>query len=112
MSFEEVDTTDEAILSRDLRQTMKNRSEKAAALKYRHGKDSAPKLVAKGRGEIARKIIETARAHNVPVQEDKELVEFLSALDLYQEIPPELYRAVAEILAFIYSMSIKARLQK
>jgi flagellar biosynthesis protein len=89
---------------------MKNKSPKAAALKYRHGKDPAPKLVAKGRGEIARKIIETAKAHHVPVQEDKELVEFLSMLDLYQEIPQGLYKAVAEILAFIYSVNIKAGL--
>lgn len=83
---------------------MKHKTEKAAALKYRHGKDSAPKLVAKGRGKVAEKIIEIAKTHGIPVQEDKDLVEFLSALDLYQEIPPELYRAVAEILAFVYSL--------
>lgn len=87
---------------------MKDKSEKAAALKYKHGKDSAPKLVAKGRGKVAEKIIEIAKANNVPIQEDKELVEFLSMLDLYQEIPPELYKAVAEILAFIYSINKKA----
>jgi flagellar biosynthesis protein len=87
---------------------MKEKSPKAAALKYIHGKDSAPKLVAKGRGEVAKKIIEIAKTHNLPIQEDKELVEFLSMLDLYQEIPPELYRAVAEILAFIYSVNNKS----
>lgn len=86
---------------------MKDKSEKAAALKYRRGKDSAPKLVAKGRGKVAEKIIEIAKTHGIPVQEDKELVEFLSMLDLYQEIPPELYRAVAEILAFVYSLKKK-----
>jgi len=83
---------------------MKDKSEKAAALQYRQGKDSAPKLVAKGRGKVAEKIIEIAKTHGIPVQEDKELVEFLSMLDLHQEIPPELYRAVAEILAFVYSL--------
>jgi flagellar biosynthesis protein len=87
---------------------MKEKSGKAAALKYSHGKDSAPKLTAKGRGEVAKKIIEIAKNHNIPIHEDRELVEFLSMLDLYQEIPPELYRAVAEILAFIYSVNIKA----
>ena len=87
---------------------MKHPYEKAAALKYRHGKDSAPTLVAKGRGKLAEQIIEIARKHGVPIQEDKELVEFLSMLDLYQEIPPELYRAVAEILAFIYAINKKA----
>jgi len=83
---------------------MKDKPEKAAALKYRHGKDSAPKLVAKGSGKVAEKIIEIAKAHGIPVQEDKELVEFLSMRDLYQEIPAELYRAVAEVLAFVYSL--------
>ena len=87
---------------------MKEKSEKAAALKYSHGKDSAPKLTAKGRGEVAKKIIEIAKTHNIPIREDKDLVEFLSMLDLYQEIPPELYRAVAEILAFIYAVNMKA----
>jgi flagellar biosynthesis protein len=91
---------------------MKNKSQKAAALKYRHGNDPAPTLVAKGRGEIARKIIETAKDNNVPIKEDEELVEFLSMLDLYQEIPAEMYKAVVEILAFIYSVNIKAGLQK
>lgn len=88
---------------------MKKKSGKAAALKYREGKDSAPKLVAKGQGKVADKIIEIAKAHGIPIQEDRELVEFLSMLDLYQEIPPELYKAVAEILAFVYSLNKKAR---
>ncbi|UCD35264.1 MAG: EscU/YscU/HrcU family type III secretion system export apparatus switch protein [Nitrospiraceae bacterium] len=86
---------------------MKKERSKAAALKYRHGKDSAPRLVAKGRGTVADKIIEIARAQGIPVREDRELVEFLSMLDLYQEIPPDLYKAVAEILAFIYSLKNK-----
>jgi len=87
---------------------MKKESEKAAALKYRHEDDNAPRLVAKGRGKVAEKIIKVARAHGIPVHEDRELVEFLSMLDLYKEIPPELYKAVAEILAFIYSLKGKA----
>jgi flagellar biosynthesis protein len=87
---------------------MKDKYEKAAALKYRHGKDSAPTLVAKGKGKIAEKIIAIAKENGIAIKEDKELVEFLSMLDLYQEIPPELYRAVAEILAFVYAMNKKA----
>ena len=87
---------------------MKKPTEKVAALKYEHGKDFAPRLVAKGRGEVAKKIIEIARAHDIPIEEDHELVEFLSMLDLYQEIPPEMYLAVAEILAFVYSLNKKA----
>jgi len=80
---------------------------KAAALKYKYGKDSAPRLVAKGSGLIAEKIIQTAKEHNIPLKEDPHLVEILSTLDLYEEIPPELYKAVAEILVFIYKMNNK-----
>ena len=85
---------------------MKKKS-KAVALKYDQGKDAAPRVTAKGRGFVAEKIIETARAHNVPLHEDKNLVQVLEALDLEAEIPPELYRAVAEVLAFIYRLNAK-----
>ncbi len=88
---------------------MVKKTGKAAALKYRHRQDPAPKLVAKGEGRAAEQIIEIARAHGIPIQEDEELVEFLSMMDLYQEIPPELYRAVAEILVFVYALSMKVR---
>ena len=80
---------------------------KAVALKYDSKKDNAPTVIAKGRGGIAEKIIEVARAHNVPMYEDKNLVQVLEALDLETEIPPELYRAVAEVLAFIYRLNSK-----
>ncbi len=80
---------------------------KAAALRYDRGRDSAPRLVAKGRGYLAEKIIEIAKERGIPIHEDRELVEILSTLDLYREIPPELYRAVAEILAYIYRVSKK-----
>jgi flagellar biosynthesis protein len=86
---------------------MSTKVDRAAALKYNRGDDSAPKMVAKGRGKVAEKIVEIAREHNVPIKEDKDLVEFLSTLDLYQEIPQELYKAVAEILAFIYFVKDK-----
>lgn len=88
---------------------MANERVRAAALKYTHGEDRAPKIVAKGQGALAEKIIETARKYGIPIKEDKALVEILSSLDLYQEIPPELYRAVAEILAFVYALNVKAR---
>jgi flagellar biosynthesis protein len=83
------------------------KSPKAVALKYDQKKDRAPKVTAKGRGEIAKKIIEVAQAHNVPLYEDKNLIQILEALDLETEIPPELYRAVAEVLAFIYKLNGK-----
>ncbi len=87
---------------------MPKKKAKAVALKYETKKDAAPRVVAKGRDFIAEKIIETAKAHNVPLYEDKNLVQVLEALDLDTEIPPELYRAVAEVLAFIYRL--KARI--
>jgi flagellar biosynthesis protein len=84
-----------------------DKSPKAVALKYDGKKDSAPRVIAKGRGEIAEKIIEIAGEHNVPLYEDKNLVQVLEALDLETEIPPELYRAVAEVLVFIYWLNGK-----
>jgi flagellar biosynthesis protein len=78
---------------------------KATAIKYKAEEDNAPKVVAKGSGKLAEKIIAIAKQHNVPLKEDPQLVEILSTLDLYQEIPPELYRAVAEVLAYVYRVS-------
>ncbi len=84
---------------------MKGFQKKAAALKYRRDKDRTPKLVAKGTGKIAERIIEIAKEHGIYIKEDKALVEVLSSLDLYEEIPPELYKAVAEILVFLYFLN-------
>jgi flagellar biosynthesis protein len=78
--------------------------EKAVALRYDTEKDEVPVVVAKGQGFIAEKIKEIAWESGVPIKEDRELADYLMALDLYEEIPPELYAVVAEILAFIYSM--------
>jgi flagellar biosynthesis protein len=82
-----------------------DKSPKAVALTYDREKDRAPRVIAKGRGEIAAKIIEIARSNNIPLYEDKNLIPILEALDLETEIPPELYRAVAEVLAFIYRLN-------
>ena len=78
---------------------------KCLYINYDKDKDAAPRVVAKGRGEVAEKIIETARAYHVPLVEDENLVQVLEALDLETQIPPELYRAVAEVLAFVYRMN-------
>ena len=86
---------------------MMEKTPKAVALKYDQEKDNAPRVVAKGRGEIAEKIIAIAKAHNLPFYEDKNLIQILEALELETEIPPELYRAVAEVLAFIYRLNRK-----
>lgn len=74
---------------------------KAVAVRYEQGKDRAPVVVAKGTGELAEKIIETARKHGVPVLEDRALISALMRVEVYEEIPTELYRAVAKVLVFI-----------
>jgi flagellar biosynthesis protein len=78
---------------------------KAAALRYDHGRDQAPKVVAKGRGKIAEKIVDLAHEHEVPLVEDHNLVQILEALDVDMEIPAELYKAVAEVLVFVYRLN-------
>jgi len=76
----------------------------AVALKYEVEKDYAPRLVAKGRGLLAQKIIEKAQKYNVPIYEDENLLEALLPLDLGELIPPYLYRLVAEVLAWVYRL--------
>ena len=76
----------------------------AAALKYDIEQDSAPNLVAKGSGELAKKIIAQAEENNIPIKEDEDIVEILLQLELGAEIPEELYQAVAEILSFIFEV--------
>ncbi len=78
--------------------------QKAAALKYNSQINSAPVVKAKGVGAVAEKIIQIAKDHNVPIREDPDLIELLVQLNLGQEIPPELYKIVAEILGFVYSL--------
>lgn len=84
----------------------------AAAIRYDADKSDAPRLTAKGSGQVAEKIIELARRHDIPVREDRALVQILSKLDIDRQIPPELYRAVAEILAFVYSANEQYREEK
>jgi flagellar biosynthesis protein len=75
--------------------------QKAVAIAYMTG-DKAPRVVAKGRGLIAQEIIKRAKEHGVFVHESKELVALLMQVDLDKHIPPALYRAVAELLAWLY----------
>lgn len=80
---------------------------KAIVLKYDHNKENAPKVIAKGKGLIAKEILETAKEHHVHVHEDPALVELLTKLEIHQQIPEELYEAVAEIFAFVYTIDKK-----
>jgi flagellar biosynthesis protein len=88
---------------------MKKKDEpiKAIALSYDQNKESAPKVIAKGKGLIAKEILETAKEHHVHVHEDPALVELLTKLEIHQQIPDELYEAVAEIFAFVYTLDNK-----
>lgn len=80
----------------------------AVALKYNEETDTAPKVVAKGRRKAAEKILEIAREKGVPIKEDKNLGQLLYKVDLDETVPEELYKAVAEVLAFLYFIEEKA----
>jgi flagellar biosynthetic protein FlhB len=82
-----------------------NPTDLAVALKYDSSVMEAPKLLAKGSGRIAKKIKELAEEHDIPIVENKELAQGLySSVEIGQEIPPILYQAVAEVLAYIYKL--------
>jgi flagellar biosynthesis protein len=83
----------------------------AVALRYEKG-DDAPRVVAKGRGLLAQMIIEKAKAAGVYVHESPELVKLLIGLELDERIPPQLYVAVAELLAWVYRIEEEARRQR
>ena len=80
-----------------------NSLKSAVALAYTQS-DAAPRVVAKGKGLVAEQIIARAREHGVYVHESPELVSLLLQVDLDQRIPPQLYIAVAELLAWIYRL--------
>ncbi len=80
---------------------MEEKKKKAIALRYDPDRDRAPKIVAKGEGSIAERIIKLAKENNIPVVEDTDLVNAMINMEVYEEIPPELYRAIAQILVFV-----------
>ena len=86
---------------------MKDTSPPPRAVALRYDGKRAPTVVAKGAGEIARQILAIAEENDIPLHEDSELVALLSRLDLGQEIPDNLYRAIAQIIAFAYFVSGK-----
>lgn len=84
------------------------RSKVAVALRYRHGQDAAPQVTASGRGLLAEKILSVAEAAQVPIHQDAELAEALDQVGVDRAIPPELYAAVAEVIAFIHRLRPRA----
>ncbi|HEX3132786.1 MAG TPA: EscU/YscU/HrcU family type III secretion system export apparatus switch protein [Planctomycetota bacterium] len=86
---------------------------RAVALRYDDIHESAPRVLAKGQGDIAERIIALAHLHGIPLHEDKDLVRLLGVLDIDVQIPPALYRALAEVLAHLYRTNAKyAKRQK
>ena len=80
---------------------------KAVALRFDKTQESAPRVIATGKGESAKNIIKIAKLHDLPIQKNEDLVELLSKVELNKEVPDNLYRAVAEVFAFIYKISNK-----
>ncbi len=87
-------------------------SEIAIALKYDKENDSAPRVVAKGLQLKAEKIREIAKAHNIPIMRNVNLANALYRVDVGQEIPEELYDAVAEVLNFVYALQAEQQAGK
>ena len=81
--------------------------EKAVALKYNKEKNQAPVVSAKGEGRTAQKIIQIAKENGVAIKKDEDLIELLSKVELDKEIPPQMYKAIAEIFSFVYSITKK-----
>ena len=87
--------------------SVETRNQLAVALHY--DKTGAPRVVAKGRGTIGARIVELARAHDIPIEENELLAGALSKVELGDEIPAELYKAVAEVLVFVLRLSGRIR---
>ena len=77
---------------------------RAVAQTYSKNQGGVPKMVAKGRGLIAQAIIDRAKQNNIYVHESEDLIGLLMQVELDQEIPPQLYQAVAELLAWLYRL--------
>ena len=86
---------------------MKEPVKLAVALKYADDGLEAPVVIASGRGEIAEKILEMAHQEKVPVYKDQSLAQVLASLEMGTEIPPELYQAVAQVIAFVWQIDEK-----
>jgi len=89
---------------------MNNKPKPPTAIALSYDGEGAPVITAKGRGELAERIIELAREHDVPIHEDPELSMLLAQVELGDEIPQELYLAVAQVIIFAYKISGKTPL--
>ncbi|WP_456479717.1 EscU/YscU/HrcU family type III secretion system export apparatus switch protein [Nautilia sp.] len=85
---------------------------KAVALKYKAYEQNAPKVIAKGKGEIAKKIIEKAKLYDVPLFQNETLADMLLNVEIGEEIPPKMYEAVVDVFIWLYKLEEKAQLSK
>ena len=85
---------------------------KAVALKYKAYEDLAPKVIAKGKGEIAKKIIAKAKEFDIPLFQNEELADMLLNVDVGEEIPPKMYETVVEVFIWLYKLEEKAQISK
>ena len=85
---------------------------KAVAMKYQMYEDNAPKVLAKGSGEIAKKILEKAKEYDVSIFQNPELTDLLMNVEVNEEIPSELYQAVVEVFIWLKNTEEKAQLSK
>ena len=81
--------------------------QKAVALRYDADKENAPRIIAKGEGQVAQNIIKIAELNELPIKKDADLIELLSKVELDKEVPEALYKAVAEVFSFIYKVTNK-----
>ena len=80
----------------------------AVALRFDKEREDAPRVVAKGRGFVAQQLLAIAKRNAVPVYQNQTVTQLLMAVELDREIPPDLYQAVANVLAFVYRMDGRA----
>ncbi len=88
---------------------MSSESKTQLAVALHYDRKGAPRVVAKGKGAIGAKIVELAKAHDIPIEENEVLAGALSKVELDDEIPAELYKAVAEVLVFVLRLSGRIR---
>jgi flagellar biosynthesis protein len=85
---------------------------KAVAMQYKAYENNAPKVIAKGSGEIAKKILEKAKEYDINIFKNAELTEMLMNVEVNEEIPPELYKAVVEVFIWLHKTEEKAQISK
>ena len=90
----------------------KKKIKQVAALKYSPDNNRAPEIIGLGSGDIAEKIVEKAKENDIPIYQNDELVKTLNQFKIGDEIPPELYEVVAEILVFVNNIDQKYRDKK